>query len=72
MPIPEVNRLIEIRRELGLSRSLCARILGIPETTLARWELGVHRPSPIYRKKLWNFDETIEKILEKHKKGGNP
>ncbi len=64
-----VELLAQKRKCLGLSRSLVSRLLKVPETTLWRWENGVHKPSIYYRDKIRKLLGIIEEIQEKYKKG---
>jgi DNA-binding transcriptional regulator YiaG len=58
-PRPEprtlAERLIWKRQALGLPRKTAARLLGIDEGSLARWEWGVRQPSGIRRDKVNRF-----------------
>lgn len=50
-PIASLSeRLRAHRRALGLSRRKAARVIGVDESTLARWETGERRPEGRYLK----------------------
>jgi DNA-binding transcriptional regulator YiaG len=62
-PISLPERLLGIRKRLGLSQSGMARRLGIDPTTLRRWEHGRTRPNRQSRKLFRNsFSESTESI----------
>jgi len=70
MAVPKiVEQLKRKRNQLGLSRSLIARLLKLPENSVRRWEHGKHQPSIYYRDKIRKLLGVIEEIQEKHKKG---
>lgn len=46
------ERLVALRRKLGFSRKRAAKILGVDEMKLARWEQGETEPSAQYVAKL--------------------
>jgi putative transcriptional regulator len=41
----EINKIIAIRKQLGLSQAAFAERLGISFRTLQEWEQGRHQPS---------------------------
>jgi DNA-binding transcriptional regulator YiaG len=48
----EVTKLINLRKKFRLPRDYIAYRLGCAEYTLIRWEQGISKPSPIYRRQL--------------------
>jgi transcriptional regulator with XRE-family HTH domain len=46
------RRLTAVREAQGLSRRAVARLLGVDDSTVSRWESGERRPPAVYRKKL--------------------
>ena len=64
-----IQKLLEKRLALGLSRAKICRLLDSTEMTLIRWEKGTHKPSPVYEKKILQLLGTIEKLETSKKKG---
>ena len=58
-PRPEprtlAERLIWKRQALGLSRKRTAKLLGVDEGSLARWEWGVRQPTGVLQEKVLRF-----------------
>ncbi|MEU8901241.1 helix-turn-helix transcriptional regulator [Nocardia sp. NPDC048505] len=52
------GRFVAAREGIGLSRTDLARLAGIPETTILRWELGTHVP------RIEHLRVAIEKLNE--------
>lgn len=46
------ERLIERRKEMGLSQEGLAEALGVDSSTVARWERGITQPQPAHRPRL--------------------
>jgi len=61
------KQILRIRKALGLTQEKLAELLGAQRPTIARWELGTHRPRGGYLKAL---RELAEKAKRKNKKGG--
>jgi len=59
----DIDRLAECRRRLKSSRSMISRRLQVSEASLYRWEKGICKPLPIFKKKL-------ERLLVSLTKGG--
>lgn len=62
---PLVTELEVIRKREKISRSLCSKLLKIPETTFFRWSCGLHQPSPYYKREIQKLLAAIKKIKEK-------
>jgi transcriptional regulator with XRE-family HTH domain len=45
MPSPIITQLVALRKSQGLSGYALAKRLGVPRTTLKRWEEGTVTPS---------------------------
>jgi transcriptional regulator with XRE-family HTH domain len=41
----ENDRILELRQSLGLTQSEFASLLGVPDSTVSRWERGEVQPS---------------------------
>jgi len=63
----EVQRLKELRERYGLPRNYLSFKLGCSEYTLIRWEQGISKPSPIYRRQL---KKLISRFPAKDKRNG--
>ncbi len=63
----EIEKLKELRERFGLPRNYLAYKLGCAEFTLIRWEQGISKPSPIYRRHL---KKLISKFPGKDKGNG--
>jgi DNA-binding transcriptional regulator YiaG len=63
----EIEKLKELRERFGLPRNYLAYKLGCAEFTLIRWEQGISKPSPIYRRQL---QKLISKFPGKDKGNG--
>mgnify|MGYP002068606856 CR=1 FL=1 len=52
-PVTLGDRIAAERRRAGVSRKRLARIVGVDEATVARWERGRSVPSPAMILRLW-------------------
>lgn len=48
----EIERLKELRQKFGVPRDYIAFKLGTNLFTVYRWEKGIVKPSPVYRRQL--------------------
>ena len=58
------KEIIAIRKSYGMSRAVFARLTGIGEASLARWENGLLIQSPAYDRFLFllTFPENLERL----------
>lgn len=49
------EKLLELRKERGLTQAELARFLKVSQQTIAQWENGTSHPSHISRKKICDF-----------------
>ena len=65
MPRGKEYPVKELRERLGLTQSEMASQIGVALTTLARWEQGKAKPTPLAIEKL----ETLARRAERREKG---
>src|SRR5579883_2382496 len=68
---PRVH-LTEARNERGWSQQEVAESLGTTYVNVSRWERGVTRPSPYFRKKLSMLFGKTERELDLAREGESP
>lgn len=73
------EKLLELRKERGLTQAQLARFLKVSQQTIAQWENGTSHPSNISRKKICDFfgvsssflyDDDNKNVIER--KGQKP
>ena len=52
------------RTRLGLTQAQLAERLGVHERTVARWELGLFKPHPIWLMRLSNMQPDEKMVTE--------
>ena len=57
------NKIVEFRKERGLSQRQLATQIGTSQANLSRWEQGLNEPSVIECWKLADFFETSIDVL---------
>ena len=57
------NKIVEFRKERGLSQRQLAAQIGTSQANLSRWEQGLNEPSVIECWKLADFFETSIDVL---------
>ena len=63
----DAGEILAIRKSLGLTQSQLAAKLGVHQVTIARWERGVMKPSPLAVKALEAL--KLEKRAKQFRKG---
>jgi hypothetical protein len=63
--IREVENLIGIRKELGLSRARVGLLLSLPENSIFRWETGRTIPRGLYLSRLRQFLRAVEEVEDR-------
>ncbi len=61
----QINRLKEIRKDLGMNRTEFSRYIGIPLRTLEEWEAG-RRQMPDYVLRLLSYYIRMEQFLHEN------
>lgn len=61
--INQIERLKNIRRDVGLNRREFAEYMGIPLRTVEEWEAG-RRKMPDYVLRLIEYQVRVEKLLK--------
>lgn len=56
--------ILSVRQKKGLTQSLLAKILGIPNNTLHYWEKGDSIPSNLILRKIIEIDNTLPNCIE--------
>jgi DNA-binding transcriptional regulator YiaG len=55
------QRIVKIRKALGLTQERLAEQIGAQRSTVARWELGTHEPRGGYLKALQELEKKVKK-----------
>ncbi len=62
------NSIVEIISDFGISQSIFARLIDVPETTVFRWIKGVCAPQKVYQERIMKL-QYIDRELRKSLKG---
>jgi transcriptional regulator with XRE-family HTH domain len=58
---------MELRRKAGISRMQVATVLGVTQSTVAKWEQGAYEPHlPMRKIKVWAnlYDCSVDELIE--------